>query len=137
MFLGQLVHSHKKRKDSIEGSPDRVLFAVELEFSKILSTQATSAYIKCKHWMCRKIKTFVFFLWPASWSADISYFCCSGINLFLIYDAWWKLCNIWLFLCENNSRSITIQELNNERKILLQLLLKIVTKIVTQFEKVN
>ena len=36
-------HSHKKRKDSLEGSLDRVLFAAELEFPK------SSAYIKCKH----------------------------------------------------------------------------------------
>ena len=29
-------HSHKKRKDSLEGSLGRVLFAAELEFSKVL-----------------------------------------------------------------------------------------------------
>ena len=29
-------HSHKKRKDSLEGSLDRVLFAAELKFPKIL-----------------------------------------------------------------------------------------------------
>ena len=34
-FVG-LFHSHKKRKDSLEGSLDRVLFATELEFPKIL-----------------------------------------------------------------------------------------------------
>ena len=39
----------------------------------------------------------------ASWSPDISYY--SDINLFLIdYDCC-KLCNIWLFVFENNSRS--------------------------------
>ena len=31
------MHSHKKRKDSLEGSLDRVLFATELEFQKILA----------------------------------------------------------------------------------------------------
>ena len=31
-----LQHSHKKRKDSLEGSLDRVLLAAELEFPKIL-----------------------------------------------------------------------------------------------------
>ena len=31
-----LHHSHEKRKDSLEGSLDRVLFAAELEFPKIL-----------------------------------------------------------------------------------------------------
>ena len=30
------------------------------------STQATSEYIKCKHWMCRKTKAAAFFMWPAS-----------------------------------------------------------------------
>ena len=29
-------HSHKKRKDNLKGSLDRVLFAAELEFPKIL-----------------------------------------------------------------------------------------------------
>ena len=29
-------HSHKKRKDSLEGSLDRVLFAAKLEFPKIV-----------------------------------------------------------------------------------------------------
>ena len=33
---GRYIHSHKKRKDSPEGSLDRVLFAAELEFPKIL-----------------------------------------------------------------------------------------------------
>ena len=29
-------HSHKKRKDNLEGSLDRILFVTELEFPKIL-----------------------------------------------------------------------------------------------------
>ena len=32
----KLIHSHKKRKDSLEDSLDRVLFGAEPEFSKIL-----------------------------------------------------------------------------------------------------
>ena len=35
-FGGHLEHSHKKRKDSLEGSLDRVLLAAEFEFPKIL-----------------------------------------------------------------------------------------------------
>ena len=31
-----IKHSHKKRKDSLEGSHDRVSSAAELEFTKIL-----------------------------------------------------------------------------------------------------
>ena len=56
-----LFHSQKKRKDSLEDSLDRVLFAAELEDT---SAQATSAYIKCKHWMCWRVsmvKTTVLF----------------------------------------------------------------------------
>ena len=45
----QIYHSHKKPKDSQEGSLDRVLFAAELEATEDTSTQATSEYIKCKH----------------------------------------------------------------------------------------
>ena len=40
-------HSHKKRKDSLEGSLDRVLFAAGVPEDP--STHAASAYIKCKH----------------------------------------------------------------------------------------
>ena len=66
--------------------------------------------------MCRKIKTTVFFMWPASSSTDISSFYCSDINLFLIDYTWCKLCNIRLLLFENNSKSINIQELNTGGK---------------------
>ena len=38
------------------------------------------------------------------------------INLFLIDDAWCKLCNIWLLLCEISSRSITIPQFNTGGK---------------------
>ena len=104
------IHSHKKRKDSLEGSLVRVLFAAELEFPKILVYQTTSEYIKCKHWQYWKIKTTALFIWQTSWSPDISSFYCCNINLFLIDYVWCKLCNIWLLLFENNSRSLTLEE---------------------------
>ena len=66
--------------------------------------------------MCRKIKTTLFFLWPASWSTDISSFYYSDINLFLIAYACYKLCNIWLLLFGNNSRSYNFTEASNWRK---------------------
>ena len=69
------------------------------------STQPTSEFIKCKYWMYRKIKITVFFMWLAFWSSDISSFYCSGINLFLVDYTCCKLCNIWLLLFRNNSRS--------------------------------
>ena len=40
------------------------------------------------------------------------------ILMFLIDDGWCKLCNIWLLLCENRSRSITIPELTLEENII-------------------
>ena len=116
-----LNYSHKKRKDSLEGNLDRVLFTGELEFPKILVSQHTS-YVntectgKSKHlyWLCYQLlRALIYF----------SFFY-SDINLFLIDYAWCKLCNIWLLLCESNSKSITMQELNTGGKILLQLLLK-------------
>ena len=36
MQHNSLTHTHKKQKDNLEGSLDQVLFAAELEFSKIL-----------------------------------------------------------------------------------------------------
>ena len=49
-----------------------------------LISRRYSEYIKCKQWMCGKIKTTVFFILPASWSTDISLFYSADINLFLI-----------------------------------------------------
>ena len=66
--------------------------------------------------MCRKIKTTLFLVWPTSWSTDISSFYDSDINLFLIAYACYKLCNIWLLLFENNSRSYNFTEASNWRK---------------------
>ena len=62
--ISPLHHGHKKRKDSLEGSLDQVLFAAELGVPEDTSTKATSAYINYKHCMCRKvrmIRTTVFF----------------------------------------------------------------------------
>ena len=42
---------------------------------------------------------------PAYLSTDISSFYNSGINLFLVDHACYKLCNIWLLLFKNKSRS--------------------------------
>ena len=57
-----LIHSHKKRKDGLEGSLMRVLFAAELEFPKILVPrlpQNTPNVNIEKYW---KIKTTVLFM---------------------------------------------------------------------------
>ena len=55
--------------------------------------------------MFQKIKITVFFIQPASWSTDMSWSNYPDINLFLIDYSCCKLCNIWLLLFENNSRS--------------------------------
>ena len=45
----KLLHSCKKRKDCLESSLDRVLFAADLEFPKILVPSLPPNTIKCKH----------------------------------------------------------------------------------------
>ena len=66
-------HSHKKRKDSLEGSLDRVFLAAELEFPKILvlrlSRHTSSVNIQCagkSEWSKQ------LYIWPCSWSTDTS-----------------------------------------------------------------
>ena len=34
--MSVFLHSHKKRKNNLEGNPDQVLFSAELEFPQIL-----------------------------------------------------------------------------------------------------
>ena len=106
------VPSHKKRKDSLEGSLDLILFAVELDFPKILVSRlpqnTSNVNIECAgkskqlYSLCDQLLEAMIYL----------NFIILILIFFLIDDAWCKLCNIWLLLCENNSRSITIQELN-------------------------
>ena len=52
----------------------------------------------------------VLFMSLAFWSLDISSFYCSDMNLLLIDYAWCKRCNKRLFLFDNNSRSLTLEE---------------------------
>ena len=66
--------------------------------------------------MCQKIKTTLFFIWPASWKADISSFYYSDINLFLIHYACCRLCNTWLLLFEDSSRSYHFAGASHWRK---------------------
>ena len=102
-------HSHKKRKDSVEGSLSGVLSVAELEFRKIRvprlphnsSNQNWTLYFLCDLLL-----------------AELTYlsFYYSGINLFLIDYAYCKLCNIWLLLIENNSRSSHCTRASHWRK---------------------
>ena len=119
-----LNHSDKKRKDSLKGSLDRVLFAAELEFPKILvpGLPKNSSNVNIE-WAGKSVicKTTVFFVWPASWSIDISSFYHSDINLFLIDYACCKLC-IWLLLFENNSGSYHCTGASHWRKSIVQVI---------------
>ena len=59
------------------------------------------------------VKATVLFIWEQLLAALIHF---DFIIPILIDDAWCKLCNTWLLLCENNSRSITILELHTGGK---------------------
>ena len=62
----QSDHSHKKRKDSLEGSLDRVLFASELEFPKILAPRLPQQTSNVNIQYASKfiiVKTTVLFIW--------------------------------------------------------------------------
>ena len=53
-------HSHKKRKDGLEASLDRVLLAAELELPKILVPRLPQHTSMCRK--VRMVKTTVFFI---------------------------------------------------------------------------
>ena len=104
-----LWHKHKKRKDSLEGSLERVLFAAKLEFSKILAHRLLQNTRNANTICCEKSKQ-LYSLCDQLLVALI-YIHCYDINLFLIDYAWclW-LCNIMLLFSESNSRSNTTKE---------------------------
>ena len=106
-------NGYNKRRDIQKGSLDRFLFGAELEFLKILfSTQNTSnVNIECA---AKSTRLYSLYDQPLvaqiylTFHLYIYIFYCFHINLFLINYAFCKLCHIWLFLFENNVRSITI-----------------------------
>ena len=110
-----LKHSHKKRKDSLESSMDRVLFAAEFDFPKILVPRlpqnTSNVNIECTrkskqlYSLCDQLLGVLIYL--------------NFIILILIWvlieDAWSKLCKIWLLLYETTPgvslyRSLTLEE---------------------------
>ena len=129
-------HSHKNRKDSLVGNLDRLLFVPELEFPKILvprlshvtelefpkilvprlSQNTSNENIEC----AKKSKQ----LYSLSLKALIYLHFVVLVLMFLTGYTLCTLCNLWLLLFENNSRSVNIQELNTAEKSLLYLLLK-------------
>ena len=94
-------HSHKKRKDSLEGSLVRVLFAVKLEFPKILVPRlpqnASNVNIECT----RKRKQLDYLCNQLLGALIYIHF----IVLILMF-----LCNKWFLLFENNTRSLKLEE---------------------------
>ena len=97
-------HSHKKRKDSLEGSLNQLFFATELEFPKILVPMLLHNSSNVNTGCAGKSEQ-LYSLYDQLLETYISSFCHSGINLFLIHYACCKLCDIWLLLLENNTRS--------------------------------
>ena len=67
--------SHEKRKDSMERSLDWVLFSAELEFPKILVPRlpqnTSDGNIECAG-KSKQLYSCILYIWPASWSTDIS-----------------------------------------------------------------
>ena len=64
-------HSHKKRKDSLEASLDRVLLAAELELPKILVSRLTQHTSMCRK--VRMVKRTVFFICDQLFGALIDF----------------------------------------------------------------
>ena len=106
-----LYQSHKKRKDSLKGNLDRVLLAILVPRLPQHTLNVNTECAGKSEWPKQ-----VFFTCDQLFGALIHLNFIILILMFFIYDAWCKLCNIWLLLCENNSWSITIPELNTGGK---------------------
>ena len=122
-----LRHSHRKRRDSLESSLDRVLFAAKPEFLKILVPRLPQNSSNAKIKFAEKPKQLLF-TWPASWSTDISSFCYSDIDLFFIVLLIMPAVNYVIHgysSLRTTPGVITLHELHTGGKTLLQLLLKI------------
>ena len=116
-------HSHEKRKDSLEGSLDRVLFAAELEFPKIIVPRLPQNTSNVNIEYAGKSYNCILYVDSFLEHIKLSSFYCSDINLFLIDHTCYKI-----YGCSSlrtTPRFITIQELHTGGKTMLQLLLKI------------
>ena len=89
-------HSYKKRKDSLEGSLDRLLFAVELEFPKILVPRLLQNTSNTNIEYARKSKQ-LYYLCDQLFGALIYLHFIVQILICFI-NARCKLSNIWLLL---------------------------------------
>ena len=103
-------HSQKKRKDSLEGTLVGVLFAAELEFPKILVPRLLQHTSNVNIETTAKSKQLQLLFVSSFLEPWYIFLYCYDISLFLIDYASRKLCNKWLLLFENNSRSLTLKE---------------------------
>ena len=78
--MDSFLHNHKKRKDSPEVSLDQVLFAAELEFSKILVPRLPQNTRNVNNGCAEKPKQ-LYYLRYQLLGALIPLFYCSDINL--------------------------------------------------------
>ena len=112
-----IMHSHKKWKDSVEGSLVLVIFMAELVPMLPQNISIVNIERTCKskqmYYLCDQLLGALMYL--------------HFINLFLIDYVWCRLCNKCLLLFENNTR----QEYDTGEKTLLQLLHK--GKLKTKF----
>ena len=90
-------HSHKKRKDSLEGSLDRVLFAAELEFPKILVPRLSQHTSNVNTECAGKLE----------WSKQLYSLCCDQLLGAL------KHLNSIILVLFDNSSNITISPVLN------------------------
>ena len=116
-----LLHSHKKRKDSLESSLNRALFGAELEFPKILVPRLpqNSSNVNIEYAGKSKQLYSIYSLCDQLPGAMTSSFYYSDINLFLIDYAYCKLCNISLLFFKNNSRSYHYTGVSHWRKTIV------------------
>ena len=100
-------HSHKKRKNSLEGSLVPVLFATELEFPKILVPRIPQNTSNVNTEGTGKGKQLYYFCDQLLGALIYLYFI---VLILICFYAWCKLCNKWLLLFVNNTRSLTLEK---------------------------
>ena len=107
MFSGRVVlhHIHKKWKDSLEGSLVQLSFVTELEFSKILVPRLPQNISNGITESTRTLKLY----YLSNQLLGVLIYLHFTVPILIDY-AWWKLCNKWLLLFVNNSRSLTLEE---------------------------
>ena len=113
-YIDVLYHSHKKRKDSLEGSLDWILFTGELEFPKILVPRPPQNISNVKTECAGKSKQ-LYSLCDQLLGALMYLNFTFLILMFLNDYVWCKQCNIWFSSARTTLgvtlyRSLTLEE---------------------------